>query len=648
VTAILHAAGVNTPALLHTLDERAFTNAIAPKVAGARNLLNAVDVDRLRLFVTFGSVIARSGMRGEAHYALANEWLASLTDTFQAEHPACRCVAIEWSVWAGAGMGERLGRVDALMREGINPIPVGEGVSMLARVMAWRDSPTRVVVMGRSADLPTLAIERPELPLWRFLERPRVYYPGLELVVDCDMSVDTDPYVADHAFAREQLLPAVIGLEAMAQSAMVLLSTDSPPSFEDVRFDHAIVVPDRGSVGLRIAARVRRAGRVDVVIRCSTTAFHVDHFRATCVIASKAPSAVRERTVPISAPNPTPVRVDPDRDLYGLLLFQQGRFRRVKRYDHLRPTECVAELATGRSSDWFGAYLDGTLVLGDPGLRDAALHAIQPCIPHLALLPVAVDRILPSASPDSGARQVHARERAHAGDTFTYDMELRSADGCVERWEGLRLRAAGPTTIASAWSEGLLGIYVERRVRDFVPQSDVHIVLAREKASSRHESSDRLIRQLLGPVEILRRPDGKPELSRDPSMHVSVADADEVTLVVAGANAVGCDIEPVVPRSRAVWCDLLGAERSALATTMPFQATDGADGCATRVWTMLEALAKAGASRDEPLVIVRTEPDGWVLLRAGAFQVASYIATLPRPQPPLALAVVARESHASL
>ena len=28
----------------------------------------------MRLFVTFGSIIARSGLRGEAHYATANEW----------------------------------------------------------------------------------------------------------------------------------------------------------------------------------------------------------------------------------------------------------------------------------------------------------------------------------------------------------------------------------------------------------------------------------------------------------------------------------------------------------------------------------------------------------------------------------------------
>jgi enediyne polyketide synthase len=40
-----------------------------------------------------------------------------------------------------------------------------------------------------------------------------------------------------------------------------------------------------------------------------------------------------------------PVHLDPARDLYGGLLFQEGRFRRLRGYRSLRATECVAESA---------------------------------------------------------------------------------------------------------------------------------------------------------------------------------------------------------------------------------------------------------------------------------------------------------------
>ena len=116
VTAVLHGAGGNVPQSLRTLDEAAARATLAPKVDGLRNVLAAIDPDRLRLLVTFGSIIARTGLHGEADYALANEWLTALHRSWQADHPHCRCLAVEWSVWSGVGMGERLGRIDALRR----------------------------------------------------------------------------------------------------------------------------------------------------------------------------------------------------------------------------------------------------------------------------------------------------------------------------------------------------------------------------------------------------------------------------------------------------------------------------------------------------------------------------------------------------
>src|SRR5262249_44785755 len=124
ITAVLHGAAVNFPCLLGSLEEDAFRDTLGPKVQGLRNVLAAVRPEHLRLLVAFGSLIARTGMRGEAHYALANEWLTRLTERWQAQHPHCRCLAVEWSVWSGAGMGQRLGRMDTFIRKGITPIPL--------------------------------------------------------------------------------------------------------------------------------------------------------------------------------------------------------------------------------------------------------------------------------------------------------------------------------------------------------------------------------------------------------------------------------------------------------------------------------------------------------------------------------------------
>src|SRR5262249_27814187 len=153
------------------------------------------------------SILAETGLRGEAEYALANEWLARWTEILARRLPSCRCLALQWSVWSGVGMGERLGRLSALRRQGITPIPVDAGVAMVQALLARPPPAVSRVVAGRCGAPPTLPLARPELPLLRFLEQPRVFYPGVELVVDTELSSGTDPYLEDHVFRGDRLLP---------------------------------------------------------------------------------------------------------------------------------------------------------------------------------------------------------------------------------------------------------------------------------------------------------------------------------------------------------------------------------------------------------------------------------------------------------
>ena len=88
----------------------------------------------------------------------------------------------------------------------------------------------------------------------RFLGQPRVYYPLLELVCDTDLSAETDLYLNDHQFEGEPLLPAVMGLEAMAQATSGLAPHAAVSGFRDVRFARPVAVPRGETVALRLAA----------------------------------------------------------------------------------------------------------------------------------------------------------------------------------------------------------------------------------------------------------------------------------------------------------------------------------------------------------------------------------------------------------
>jgi enediyne polyketide synthase len=632
VTAILHGAARNVPCLIENLNAETFSDTLAPKIRGAENLLAAIDPEALRLFIAFSSIIARTGLPGEAHYGLANEWLTRLTEHWQTAHPNCRCLAIEWSVWSGVGMGARLGTVDELARRGITPIPVEKGLDALRKLLCHKPANVAAVVMGRLRDMPTLKVERPELPFLRFLEKPRVYYPKIELVVDAELSTATDPYLDDHIFRGERLLPAVMGMEAMAQVFMALTETNEPPAFEQVKFERPVVIREGAAHTIRVAALVRAAGSVEVVLRSSDTGFQVDHFRAVC--RAGAPSEPVRRTVA-----ETRVTVDPERDLYGRILFHTGRFRRLRGYRALKATECAAEIMPDGTTSWFGRYLPGGLVLGDPGARDAAIHAVQACVPQITLLPVGVEKITGSLNGDVSDLLVHAHERERFANGFVYDVELTDTEGNVrERWERLHLRAISGTDFEGPWPEGLLTPYVERCLLALIPGASVSVAFERNETLDRRDRSTHAIESLLGAGCVIRLATGKPTACDE--RDVSASHCGDLTMAVAGRAPVGCDIELVTARTPGIWSDILGAEPFALAEVISREAQETLDTAATRVWTSIECLKKAGAGMTAPLVFTSVASNGWILLTSGELKIASGVVQRDGEKERLAIALL--------
>jgi enediyne polyketide synthase len=639
VTGLLHGAARNVPQLISNLDQEAFRETLAVKVEGARNLLAAVNPEKLKLLITFSSIIARTGLPGEAHYGLANELLTSLTEEWKSTHPACRCLAVEWSIWSGKGMGGRLGDTDRLMQQGITPISPDDGVNMLRKLLGQPNAPVSVVVMSRFSDLPTFKIDRPELPFLRFLEEPKVFFPQIELVVDAELSSNTDPYLADHVFQGEMILPAVMGLEAMAQAAMAVTSTSQVPVFERVNFSQAVVVPASKPLKIRLVALVRKTGVVEVGLRSEETAFQVNHFQATCSFDEGSSFEAVNHPVPSSR-----VALNPQDDLYGNILFQGGRFRRLSNYRVLRARECVAEITPEGNGDWFNRYLPPQLVLGDPGARDAALHAIQACIPHKAILPVAVERLTLSETARPGPHFVHALERSCDGNVFIYDVDVTDTDGLLsERWDGLRLKAVSENVVHGPWVEALLGPYVERCVRELIPGSDISVALLRDGKLDRRERSDKAIQIALGKdVLVSRRSDGKPEVNGGRA--VSASHTGDLTVGVAGSKSVSCDLEPVVNRSTPEWVDLLGKDRYELAIFISRTTNENEGVSATRVWTASECLKKIGAMAAAPLVFLDSPGDKWILFSSGHLVVASYVPQIRGRDGQFALAVIINRS----
>jgi len=647
ISAIIHGAGVNHPCLINHLSEASFHKTLAAKLHGAENLLAAVDASQLRLFVAFSSIIARTGMRGEADYAVANQQLSLLTEKLKYDYPACRCLSLEWSVWSGVGMGERLGRIDALIDQGIAAISPDKGVEIFLDLISQELTETSLVVSGRLGDIETLKIAKPELPFQRFLEQTRVFYPGIELIVDVELSLASDPYLKDHQMDGESLFPAVMGMEAMAQVATALFTSwrgrAELVSFSALKFLQPIVVPADEPITMRIASLINTYGDVELVLRSSCNGFTQDHFKGKCHFDKKSIVQKKQRS------NFQRIPLNIDNEIYHNLLFHQGEFQRINGYQNLHTLQCHVEIDVKEATTWYSRYLPQQRLLADPGARDAAIHAIQACIPHARLLPVSVDHIEFFETHSQGPWQVDAQQQWRNKDLFCYDLDLFNAEGyLLERWTGLTLRKVANLTVAE-WVEPLLVTYLERRISELIPGTNLQIAMREDRDMLRQQRSSMAISEASGmrQTAVIRRPDGKPELTGN-DRFVSASHHAGLTLATSSIHTVSCDIECVIDDTKLCQQDVVGDDLKMLMQVISKSAMEITDVSATRLWVVRECLKKAGLLLDTPIVLSACHKDGWVLFSAGESKVATYLAKLKNMSQSMIIGILVGKNNAKL
>ncbi|WP_305788064.1 SDR family NAD(P)-dependent oxidoreductase [Symbioplanes lichenis] len=602
VRGLLHAAGRNEPVRIAALTPAKLHATLAPKTA-LDHVLAALDPAALRFAVAFGSVIGRTGLAGQADYAIANEWLTRRCARLSAEHSDVKWLSVEWSAWSGTGMGERLGALDALVRQGLSPVPVATGTDLLLRLLATPRLPAAVLVTGRLPASPAVRWDDDETPAGRFTAARPAHTPGVELISTADLSLGDDPALAGHRIDGTVLLPAVLGLEAMAQAAAALGGKPGHTGLSAVAFARPVTVPEREPRRIRVAALAGEDGAIETVLRSAETGFATDHFRATCTDAGPArPGTVGPVVV---AGDPMPAA-----GLYGPLFFHGPALRRVRGYHRLSAYRCLGSVTADPDARWFGAFHDPALVLGDPGARDAFLHILQGCLPDRRLLPVGADEIRFHGRPE-GTLTVHARQRPGDGDELVFDLVVSGAGPeVVEEWSGLRLRVTGPLDPAPL-PLAVLGALLTRTLRRAHP--GLRLDLAVAPATRTGGERTREVAAWLADAPARHAPDGAL-LVAGPG-HASASHLAGHVLVAAAPQPVAVDWEAAGPGEVP-----LGSGDRQVAAEL------GAAG-AYQVWACRESLRKLGRTAPDPLLLTGAPAAGWTTLTAAGCHLHSTVVT---------------------
>ncbi|MER6010989.1 KR domain-containing protein [Streptomyces bluensis] len=285
-TAVIHNAGVDTPARFPKKTDEEFLRTVATKTDGFLHLFQRVRALPLKFFCAVGSLTGRlGGMVGQLDYGAANEGLARLA--LWADHVApFPVMTLCWPTWDRVGM---VANFEATLRY-MTALDVDEGLRLwLAELTAGtRGEVTYVGPFGRAIG-PLQAVGYPgsdDLPGYRglipaifHLGDVSVHAPHHDLTARVVLTRERAPVLADFEVDGTPALPVSLLLENALWAAAWLPPEDLaalvPDRFEDIRVNFAALRLDAGAVSLERTATAGYADgdwHVEVVYRSTGAA----------------------------------------------------------------------------------------------------------------------------------------------------------------------------------------------------------------------------------------------------------------------------------------------------------------------------------------------------------------------------------------
>jgi hypothetical protein len=415
-----------------------------------------------------------------------------------------------------------------------------------------------------------------------------------------------------------------------------------------------VLLPGDRQTTLRVCA-LRRADTVETVLRCADSGFQVDHFRAQFPLGPE-PEADRAAPPPrdqAGAPRPgsglgltvasAGGMVD-GTDLYGPVFFQGGPFRRVAFLPEVTSRSCSALVRGADDRPWFaGSQLGGSpgmdvpLVLGSPGLSDAAMHMLQACVPHRRMLPAGFGALTVSGAEVRGAVQVRAeREGGPAG-----QWEVTAVDAAghtVLAVSGLRLRDVGPLEASAPWHPTLLAAALEGWAAEFGLDPALRVTVSCGQPGQDRQPRAAGVPWLdaasgLGPL-------AGYQLTARASMPVACywapatagpAGSRPGPAVPLPADSAGGHMDPGNSRNE--------NQPGSLTRQLRERTGEPEDRVAARMRAITSCLAAAGRAAGTPLTLGPSRDAGWVQVEAGTATVACTITAIEGIRGPVVLAL---------
>jgi enediyne polyketide synthase len=608
IVGLVHGAGVNIPGSATRLNPTAMAREYAVKVVGLNNLLTAIGAGRLKFCVALGSVIGSVGMAGNGGYALANEAMALALKELKNKRPSMHIACPAYGVWSEVGMGAKLNVLEALERQNIQAISIGEGTSWFLECCAQPDIPIPLVVTAPMQGLPTWRQARggameSGLP---FMDDPVVYEPGVALISRSPLNPERTSWLNDHSFRGTLLLPTVQALTAMGIGARLLAGGGRVARFLDLKIAHPIVATHHGDTFIELDVRATDTHEWIARVGMPGNAFGDPAFSARCQLGGLEPDTRESLAVDARIGNWQAIPAEAGKHLYDAILFQGRVFQRIETLEALDLSDNIHRCGRFKVRR---ERSEPEAPVPDPFFLDAMLQCIQVLVPNDQCLPIGIDEVILHASAwDAGTAVVEAQiiEKTATG-YVTRVQAWNAADGAlVAQYQGYRagiVESYPRRPDAHALFDPLSSDQnaLAHWLAEHPGAATLNVVLGAIDADSqemrRATAAVQIARQLgISASDLTWRADSSVMLATRPQEGVSIAHDAARLLTVCGTGRIGCDLQRI--GCGRLWGELLPLSRSPLWRSLANVIKDS-DQAGAMVWAIHEALFKAGTADAE-------------------------------------------------
>jgi acyl transferase domain-containing protein/NAD(P)-dependent dehydrogenase (short-subunit alcohol dehydrogenase family)/acyl carrier protein len=319
VDVLLHAAGLEISRIISDKKQAEFNLVFDVKSDGWFNLISGIGTMPLGAAVVFSSVAGRFGNAGQTDYSSANDLLCKCVSNFRTSRPESFGIAIDWTAWSGIGMAAR-GSIPAIMKQaGIDMLPPEAGIPIIRRELQGGTRGELVIgqrlgIMIKEFDPQGGLDTRAESPMAAALRGHGIMtgavtsmglYTGL--TVETTLDPTKQPFLFDHQINGTPVLPGVMGIEAMAETAKLLFPDRYVGAVEHVIFLAPFKFYRNQARSFNVCAQYSIDGE-DIIAECrliGSRTLHgqsepevTTHFTGCVRLISNAPQGAKRKEAP--------------------------------------------------------------------------------------------------------------------------------------------------------------------------------------------------------------------------------------------------------------------------------------------------------------------------------------------------------------